>query len=126
MSLFHAVVWMDQQEAHVVQFDAEAMQAQRIKSRSHHLREHKEDARALHQYFEQVAAALTDVHEVLLVGPGLAHDEFKAWADKHHPAVAKALVGSEKADHPTDPQLVALARRFFLKFDRMAGTPTPM
>jgi hypothetical protein len=29
-------------------------------------------------------------------------------------------------DHPSDKQLVALARQFFLKHDRMAGVPTPM
>ena len=31
-----------------------------------------------------------------LTGPGLAHDEFKAWCGKHQAVVAKALVGSEK------------------------------
>jgi hypothetical protein len=36
MSTFHAVVWMDHSEAHVVMFDREHMEAQRIKSRSHH------------------------------------------------------------------------------------------
>jgi hypothetical protein len=40
---------------------------------------------------------------------------------KHQPAVAKTIVGSEKADHPTDGQVVALARRYFHKFDNMAG-----
>jgi len=28
-------------------------------------------------------------------------------------------------DHPTQNQLVALARQYFLKADRMAGIPTP-
>ena len=33
----------------------------------------------------------------------------------------KTIVGSEKADHPTDGQVVAMARRYFHKFDNMAG-----
>jgi len=28
-------------------------------------------------------------------------------------------------DHPSDRQLVALARQYFLRHDRMAGTPVP-
>ena len=27
-------------------------------------------------------------------------------------------------DHPTDPQLIALARKYFVKFDKMAGDPS--
>jgi stalled ribosome rescue protein Dom34 len=125
MSLFHAVVWMDHSQAHVLQFDAEAIEAQRVKARSHHPRHHGTDERALHQYFEQVANALQGTHEVLLTGPGQAHGEFKTWCDKHRADTAKTVVGDEKVDHPTDNQLVALARQFFLKYDRMAGTPTP-
>ena len=36
MTTFHAVVWLDHQEAHVLMFDRDHVQAQRIKSRSHH------------------------------------------------------------------------------------------
>ncbi|MFZ2989671.1 hypothetical protein [Ideonella sp.] len=126
MTLFHAVIWMDHQEAHVVQFDAESIDAQRVKARSHHPRKHDNDTRAQHAYFEQIADAATGVTEVLLVGPGLAHGEFLGWCEKHRAAIAKAVVGSEKADHPTDAQLVAMARRKFVQIDRMTGTPTPM
>jgi hypothetical protein len=58
---------------------------------------------------------------VLVLGPARMHEEFKEWAAKHQPAVAKTIIGSEKADHPTDGQVVALARRYFHKFDNMAG-----
>jgi stalled ribosome rescue protein Dom34 len=131
MSTFHAVVWMDQQQAHVLQFDAESVHAQRVKARSHHTSARHPDhhgggERELKAYFDDVVAALTGAQEVLLVGPGSAHEAFKHWCNSHHAALAKTIVGSEKADHPTDPQLVALARKYFVAFDRMAGTPTPM
>ena len=42
MSTFHAVVWIDHQEAHVMMFDREHMQAQRIHSRSHHKHQGKQ------------------------------------------------------------------------------------
>jgi stalled ribosome rescue protein Dom34 len=130
MSLFHAVVWMDHQQAHVLQFDAESVAAQRVKARSHHSQRHPDHhgggERELSAYHQEILGALAGAQEVLLLGPGLAHEHFKTWCEQHHPAIAKTIVGSEKADHPTDPQLVALARRYFVAFDRMAGTPTPM
>jgi hypothetical protein len=48
--------------------------------------------------------------------------DFRHYAEKHRPHVATRIVGYEVVDHPTDPQLVALARQYFLKFDRMKGT----
>lgn len=36
MPAFHAIVWLDRSEAHVILFDREHIAAQKIKSRSHH------------------------------------------------------------------------------------------
>lgn len=121
MTTYHAVVWMDQKEAHVLQFDAESMKAERVKSRTHHQRHGGMDAKEEAAYFQQIAHALQGIKEVLLVGPGSIHEEFKAWAGKASPAVSQSVVGSEKADHPTDGQVVAMARRYFHKYDTMSG-----
>jgi len=125
MSHFHAVVWMDHQEAHVLHFDAASFEAHRIKARSHHPRHHEGDALGQALFHEGVLKALDGAREVLLVGPGHAHDEFKAWTRRHHPDQVGRILATEKLDHPSDAQLVALARRQFLGIDRMAGTPTP-
>lgn len=122
MTTFHAVVWMDHTEAHVVMFDREHVQSQRIKSRSHHKHQGKvgDDA----AYFADVAAALDGTHEVLLAGPGIARNQFRDWAVTHKAAVAETIVDSVSADHPTDNQLVAMARQYFKKFDNMAADPS--
>ena len=122
MSTFHAVVWMDQSEAHVVMFDREHAEAQRIKSRSHHKHQGKTQDNAA--FFADVAQALAGTHEVLLTGPGLARTQFLDWAQDHAKAAAKAVVDSVAADHPTDAQLVAMARQYFKKFDNMAADPS--
>jgi stalled ribosome rescue protein Dom34 len=122
MSTFHAVVWMDHSEAHVVMFDREHMQAQRIKSRSHHKHQGKTDD--IGTFFTDVAKALHGSHEVLLCGPGLARNEFRDWCGKHSAAVSAAVVDSVAADHPSDAQLVAMARQYFKKFDNMAADPS--
>lgn len=37
----------------------------------------------------------------------------------HHPQLMANVVGVETVDHPTDGQLVAYARKYFLAKDRM-------
>jgi len=68
---------------------------------------------------------LAGINEVLVVGPKTGLADFRHYVEKHRPAVGKQIVGWEHSDHATDNQLVALARQYFLKYDRMAGTPTP-
>ena len=122
MTTFHAVVWMDHTEAHVVMFDREHMESQRIRSRSHHKHQGKvgDDA----AYFGDIATALAGTHEVLLAGPGITRNQFRDWAASHKAAVAETIVDSVSADHPTDNQLVAMARQYFKKFDNMAADPS--
>lgn len=122
MSTFHAVVWLDHSEAHVLMFDREHMQAQRIKSRSHHKHQGKTDDHAA--FFGNIAHALAGSHEVLLTGPGLARGQFSDWCNHHQAEVAGTIVDSVPSDHPSDPQLVALARQYFKKFDSMAADPS--
>ena len=122
MSTFHAVVWLDHQEAHVLMFDREHVQAQRIKSRSHH--KHQGKAGDAGAFFGEIAQALKGTHEVLLTGPGQARQELRDWCAEHAPQAAKVIVDCVPSDHPSDAQLVALARQYFRKFDAMAADPT--
>ena len=122
MTTFHAVVWLDHSEAHVLMFDREHVEAQRIKSRSHHKHQGKDSADP--NFFPGIATALAGTHEVLLTGPGAARTEFRTWCESHQPLVAKRIVDSVAADHPSDGQLVAMARQYFKRHDNMAADPT--
>ena len=123
--LFHAVVWIDHHHAQVLQFDAEHVQAQKVKSHSHPTRQHASAVRDEHGFFGEVADALAGISEVLVTGPRTAKADFNHFMQKHRPAVLAQVVGYETVDHPSDNQLVALARQWFVKYDRKAGTPTP-
>lgn len=125
MTTLHAVVFIDHAQAQVLQFDAEHVQAERVKTHTHQTRQHGSAVRSEHEYFGQVCDALEDIPEVLVTGPKTGLADFKHYADKHRPATASRIVGYETVDHPSENQLVALARKYFLKYDRMAGTPTP-
>jgi stalled ribosome rescue protein Dom34 len=125
MSLFHAVVELDHSQAQVLQFDAEHVQAQKVKAHSHYTKQHGSQVRSEHEFFGLVCDALDGIAEVLVAGSKTALADFKHYADKHRPQTAQRIVGYETVDHPTEGQLVALARQYFLRYDRMAGTPTP-
>lgn len=122
MTTTHAVVRIDHKSATVVHFDAENVQSQTIKTQAHYTRQHGSIVRTEHEYYGHVADALAGVPEILLVGPGTAHAEFKRYCDKHRAEIGRHIVGSETIDHPTDPQLIALARKYFLRYDQMTGS----
>ena len=77
MSTFHAVVWMDHQNAHVLMFDHEHVQAERIQSRSTHSHQGKHaDTKS---YFAEISQGLAGVHEVLLTGPATTPQTRNWW-----------------------------------------------
>ena len=123
MTTFHAVVWMDHSQAHVLMFDKEHVEAQRVKARSHHTPKHGHVG-ADKDFFKQVAEAVAGVTEVLLTGPANAKIEFRDFCKHNAHAVDKATVDVVSSDHPTDAQLVAMARQYFLKYDQTAADPT--
>jgi hypothetical protein len=125
MSTFHAVVFVDHQHAQVLQFDAEHARAEKIKAHTHHTRQHGSAVRSEHEFFGHVCDALQGITEVLMTGPRTGIADFRHYAEKHRPQAARQIVGYETVDHPSDRQLVALARQYFLRHDRMAGTPVP-
>ncbi len=122
MSTFHAVVWLDHQTSHIAFFDRDQAQTQRIHSKSQH--KHQGKSTDMNSYFADIAKSLKDCHEVLLTGPGLTRQHFSDWYAKHAPGLSKSIVECIPSDHPTDAQLVAMARQYFKKFDAMAADPT--
>ena len=125
MTTFHAVAWVDHESAQVLQFDAEHVQAQKVKAHTHHTRYHQSRVRTEHEYFAELCDALSGITEVLVAGPKTGLADFRHYVDKHRPATAKQVVAWEVHERMTENQLVALARERFLKYDRMSGTPTP-
>jgi stalled ribosome rescue protein Dom34 len=125
MTTFHAVAWVDHQGAQILQFDAEHVQAQKVKAHSHHTRQHASSVRTEHEFHGEVCDALAGISEVLVVGPKTGLADFRHYVEKHRSAASRCIVGWEVAERATENQLVAMARQYFLKYDRMAGTPTP-
>jgi len=70
-------------------------------------------------FFESVARALKDAGKILVFGTATGAssemDQFTTWVKKHHPDLAKRIVGTLTVDehHLTEPQLLAKAREFY-------------
>jgi len=129
MSLTHAVVWLDHTEAHVLHFEEDTAKNQIVRSHSKHKHLHSragtvgsghtpEDQ----NYYHEVAHALVDAAEILIVGPSSAKLALIKHLHKHDPAIADKVVGVESVDHPTDGQVLAYARHYFAKVDQMRAT----
>lgn len=125
MSFSRAVVWTDHQSAEVLQFDSEHVQSHKVKSHVHPTGKHNSGVRTEHEFFGALCDSLEGIAEVLVTGSHTALADMRHYADKHRPQTAARIVGYEVVDHPSEKQLVALARKFFLENDRMAGIPTP-
>ena len=124
MAFFHAVMWLDHQSADVLQMQGTDVQKTHVKAHHHNTRQHGSGVRTQHEFFSEVCDALAGIAEVLVIGSHQTLADFRHYVDKHRPATAKQIAGAEPGEHLTEGQLLAHARRFFEKHDRMTGTPT--
>ena len=112
------VVWLDSSEAKVFELHPTEVNEKTLRRKEirHHNGVEKEqnNHKDGEKFFHTVAEALTGANEVLLVGPGDAKLHFKNHLERHHHTeIGKKIVGTETVDHPTDNQIVALAKKFF-------------
>jgi hypothetical protein len=125
MSLFHAVVFVDHHSAQVLQFGTEHAQERALHEHQHLTRQHASGVRSEHEFFGQVCDALEGVTRVLITGGHQGLADFRHFVDKHRPQTAKHIVGYEVVGHPSENELVVIARKYFVQYDLMAGTPVP-
>ena len=79
-----------------------------------------------HKFFDEVAHALAGAHEILLLGPAQTKQEFAGYLREKHAPLGRGIVAVENSDHPTDPEVLAYARRHFAAIDRMFSAETPV
>ena len=70
-------------------------------------------------FYHEVVEALSGASEILIVGPGHAKLELIKHIHSHDHGIVDKVVGVESVDHPSDAQLVAYARKYFVAKDRM-------
>ena len=120
MSFNHAVVWLDQAEAHVIHFNRDAAVSDVIKTSSQHKKDgvvgNNRDEEST-TYLDEVAAAIIESQQILIVGPGMEKLAFMRHLNNKHTGIADKVVSVETVDHPNDGQLLAYARKYFVSAD---------
>jgi hypothetical protein len=123
---YHSIVWIDHHKAVVWNFNDDSQTKSVVKSHAQHEQTHLRKApHGGHrtpddiQFFDDVAQGLAGVHEILVLGPAQTKDEFVSFLGSKHPGIGGMVVAVENADHPTDAQLLAYARKHFKVLDRM-------
>jgi stalled ribosome rescue protein Dom34 len=126
MSHYHAVVWLDHNEAHIMHISPDDVETSVVKPAAPHrnLQRKRGSVSGSRQpedqhFYHEVVEAMSGAKEVLIVGPGQAKLELIKHIHAHDPQVADQVVGVETVDHPSDAQVVAFARKYFAAKDRM-------
>ena len=126
MSHYHAVVWLDHSEAHVMHITADDVEKSVIHpSKTHHHLHAKSGATGAGRlaedkdYYQAIMVALKGAQEILVVGPAQAKLQLIKHIHVHDQALGDKVVGVETVDHPSDAQLVVYARKYFVAKDRM-------
>ena len=126
MSHYHAVVWLDHSEAHVMHISPDDVEKSVVHPAHPHKKLHSKSgavgagkAAEDHTYYHAVVEALKGAEEILVVGPAQAKLQLIKHMHAHDQGIAAKVVGVESIDHPTDGQLVAYARKYFVAKDKM-------
>ena len=121
---YHAIVWIDHKQARVFHFNVEEADKTVVKdhvvrdlhSHEKHTGQRTEDNKP---FFEDVAKAIADASAILIVGPAQEKDFFAKFLAEKHPSIRAHVEGVEKADHPSDGELLDFARRYVKASDHM-------
>jgi stalled ribosome rescue protein Dom34 len=118
----HAIVYLDHHHARVFHLDGTQQGGLKLTEAAQRETDHRhrgDGKKPSHEaFFRAVAASLKDAQEILVVGPGTARSEFKHHLEQHDAAVDQHVVAVEAVDHPSEPQLLALAKRRFRAIDQ--------
>lgn len=115
--LAYYAVWIDHNEARIYAVSPTELHSEVIKAHPHPLHGRRirqtHHAEADEHFFGEVAGALAHADELLVVGPGTAKLQFVRWLHKHRPQLENKVVSVESADHPSDGQMFAYAKKYF-------------
>lgn len=121
---FHAVIWIDHREARIFHFNATDVDHVILHpdNPTLHIHHKSNTVGSGHEtldnkFLHEVATSVADAGAILITGPGNAKTELMTHIKSHDKNLVNAILGVETVDHPSDGQLLALARKFFKTAD---------
>jgi stalled ribosome rescue protein Dom34 len=126
---FHAIIWIDHSQAKVFHIglsgEDEMILHPHLPTR--HLHHKANSIGSGHagfdkEFFAQVMNAVNDAGEILIIGPASAKTELAKYLREQHSTIGERIVAVEAADHPSDPEIIAYAKKHFrMGSARVAG-----
>jgi stalled ribosome rescue protein Dom34 len=117
---FHAIVWIDHLQARIFHLGLsgtdEIILHPHMPTRHIHHKANSRDSGHVHEseeFLNHVLAAVSDAGEILILGPSGAKTELAKYIREQNPDVGGRIIAVEAADHPTDGEIVAYAKRHF-------------
>jgi hypothetical protein len=117
---FHAVVWIDHLQARVFHLGLsgadEIILHPQMPTRHIHHKANSIGSGHVHEsepFLKEVLDAVSDAGEILILGPSGTKTELAKYIREHQPQVGNRIVAVEAADHPSDPEIIAYAKRHF-------------
>lgn len=111
-------IWIDRGNAKIFHVARETLRRKNIQASNtnHHAGPMDKHcwAEVENHFFSEVISAISNAQKILILGPGVMKHHFLSYLQEHYPSLGKKVVGCETVDHPTDPQIVTQAQKFFL------------
>jgi hypothetical protein len=120
MSLNRGVLFVSHQSAQIIEFSEDAKHVVKKEQHAVPTRQHASGVRSEHEFFASVCDQIEGFAQVLVTGGHTPLADLRHYVDKHRPNVAPRIAGYEVVDHLTENQLVALARKRFDEYARLA------
>jgi hypothetical protein len=123
MKSSHMVIWLDHERARILRFGPTGIQAHQVLAPAPRTASSQGRVRALHAFFGEICESSRDVADWLVTGPHAALWDFRHFVADHRPADVDLIFGYQAFDHPSDRQLIDLARRRFCAIAPATGIP---
>jgi stalled ribosome rescue protein Dom34 len=120
MKSSRGVAHVSHQFAQVIEFDDSSTHVVKTEQHAHATRQHGSQVRSEHEFFASVCELIERFDKVLVTGGHTALADFQHYVAKHRPLVAGRIAAYEIVDHPSENQLVAMARKRFDELERLA------
>ena len=127
---FHAIVWIDHSQAKVFHIGLSGNDEVTLHPHlpTRHLHHKANSIGSGHagldkEFFGQVMNAVSNAGEILIIGPSSAKTELAKYLRERHPTIGGRIVAVEAADHPSDREIVAYAKRHFKIGPARASAP---
>jgi stalled ribosome rescue protein Dom34 len=104
-------LWLDHKQAFVYKFTEKGIEESNFKAEYNQPATDQDNQK----FYHSLTQLLNDAKELMIMGPGVAKDEFKHHCEKHHHAnLSKHIVGVKTMEsHPSKARILEEANSFF-------------